>query len=86
VGLRNLLLSHREDFVRTLTEKMLAYALGRSVEYYDLPVVRQVVRGAEPGEYRWSAVILGIVQSAPFTMSSASGGAASNARLRAATK
>jgi hypothetical protein len=71
VGLRKLLLNHRDDFVRTLTEKMLAYAIGRSVEYYDLPVVRQVTRRAAPADFRWSAVILGIVQSAPFTMSRA---------------
>ena len=55
-------------FRRTLTEKMLAYAVGRSVEYYDLPVVRQITRNAAPTDYRWSAVILGIVKSAPFTM------------------
>jgi mono/diheme cytochrome c family protein len=73
VGLRKLLLEHRDDFVRTLTEKMLAYAVGRSVEYYDLPIVRQVTRAAAPGDYRWSAVILGIVKSEPFTMSRASG-------------
>ena len=73
VGLRKLLLSHRADFVRTLTDKMLAYAIGRSVEYYDLPVIRQVTRSAAPGDYRWSAVILGIVKSAPFTMGTATG-------------
>ena len=73
VGLRKLLLEHRADFVRTLTEKMLAYAIGRSVEYYDLPMVRQVARTAAPSDYRWSAVILGIVKSAPFTMSTAAG-------------
>jgi hypothetical protein len=73
VGLRKLLLDHRSDFVRTLTEKMLAYAIGRSVEYYDLPVVRQVTRSAAPGDFKWSAVILGIVKSAPFTMSTAAG-------------
>ena len=59
--------------MRTLTEKMLAYAIGRSVEYYDLPAVRQVTRSAAPSDYRWSAVILGIVKSAPFTMSAAGG-------------
>jgi mono/diheme cytochrome c family protein len=73
LGLRKLLLDHRADFVRTVTEKMLAYAIGRSIEYYDLPVVRQVTRSAAPGDYRWSAVILGIVKSVPFTMSTASG-------------
>src|SRR5207244_4408810 len=54
VGLRKLLLDHRADFVRTLAEKMLAYAIGRSVEYYDLPAIRQVTRSAAPGDYRWS--------------------------------
>jgi mono/diheme cytochrome c family protein len=73
LGLRKLLLDHRADFVRTVTEKMLAYAIGRSIEYYDLPVVRQVTRSAAPGDYRWSSVILGIVKSVPFTMSTASG-------------
>jgi hypothetical protein len=73
LGLRKLLLDHRADFVRTLTEKMLAYAIGRSVEYYDLPAIRQVTRSAAPGDYRWSAVILGIVNSVPFTMSTANG-------------
>jgi hypothetical protein len=73
VGLRKLLLDHRADFVRTLTEKMLAYAIGRSVEYYDLPVVRQVTRSAAQSDFKWSAVVLGIVKSAPFTMSTAAG-------------
>jgi hypothetical protein len=67
------LLNHRADFVRTLTEKMLAYAIGRSVEYYDLPVVRQVTRSAAQSDFKWSAVVLGIVKSAPFTMSTAAG-------------
>jgi mono/diheme cytochrome c family protein len=73
LGLRKLLLDHRDEFARTLTDKMLAYAIGRSVEYYDLPVVRQVTRSAAAGGYRWSAVIFGIVKSAPFTMSTAIG-------------
>jgi mono/diheme cytochrome c family protein len=73
VGLRKLLLDRRADFVRTLSEKMLAYAIGRSVEYYDLPVVRQIARSAAPSDYRWSAVILAIVKSTPFTMSTAMG-------------
>jgi len=70
-GLRKLLLDHRADFVRTLTEKMLAYAIGRSVDSHDLPVVRQITRGAAPSDYRWSALILGIVNSVPFTMGTA---------------
>jgi hypothetical protein len=69
-GLRKLLGEQEEDFVRTLTEKLLAYAIGRGVDYHDLPAVRQVVRDAAPSNYRWSAIILGIVKSTPFRMGS----------------
>lgn len=67
-GLRTLLVSRREQFVRTVTEKLLAYALGRGVEYYDMPTLRQIVRDAANTEYRWSSIILGIVESRPFQM------------------
>jgi hypothetical protein len=67
-GLRALILARREQFVQTVTEKLLTYALGRRLEYYDLPVVRQIVREAAPSGYRWSSVILGIVRSTPFRM------------------
>jgi hypothetical protein len=63
---RQLLLARQHDFVATVTEKLLTYALGRGVEYYDMPVVRQIIRGAAAQEYRWSAVIGGIVASPPF--------------------
>jgi hypothetical protein len=62
---RQVLLGHRDQYVRTLTEKLLTYALGRGVEYYDMPVLRAIIRDAAP-EYRWSSLILGIVKSAPF--------------------
>jgi hypothetical protein len=68
-GLRNLLLSHREQFVNTFTQKLLTYALGREVEYYDMPAVRKITRDAAAGDYRWSDIILGIVKSVPFQMS-----------------
>ena len=68
VGLRTLLVGHRDEFVRTLTEKLLSYALGRGTEYFDLPTVRQIARDAAPNGHRWSALVLGIVKSAPFTM------------------
>ena len=55
-------------FVRTLTEKLLTYALGRGVEYYDMPAVRTIVRDAASTDYRWSSLILGIVNSVPFQM------------------
>ena len=67
-GLRDLLLSRPDDFVGTVTEKMLIYALGRGLEYFDAPTVRTVVRNAAPEDYRWSAIIMGIVESTPFQM------------------
>ena len=51
-----------------MTEKLLTYGLGRGLESYDMPVVRQIMRDAAPTDYRWSAIILGIVKSAPFQM------------------
>jgi len=68
-GLRTLLTNQREDFVRTFTEKLMAYAIGRGVEYHDLPAVRLIEKGAAPANYRWSALIGGIVRSVPFSMS-----------------
>jgi len=67
-GLRDLLLRHRERFVGTVTEKLLAYALGRGIQYYDRPAVREAVRAAAAEDYRWSAAILAIAKSAPFQM------------------
>ena len=58
----------RDQFAANVTEKLLAYALGRGIEYYDLPAVRRIARGAAPQDYRWSSIILGIVKSAPFQM------------------
>ncbi len=73
VGLRALLLAEREQFPRTVTEKLLAYALGRRLEYHDRPVVRQIVRDAADDDYRWSSLVLGIVNSPPFLMSTPRG-------------
>jgi hypothetical protein len=72
-GLRDLLGSHQEDFVRTFTEKLMAYAIGRGVEYTDLPAVRRVAHNAGENGYSWSSVIVGIVNSAPFRTAAASG-------------
>ncbi len=58
----------RETFVTTVVEKMLTYALGRGLEYYDKPVVRSIVRESERNEYRLADIILGIVKSMPFQM------------------
>jgi mono/diheme cytochrome c family protein len=65
-GLRALLLERPDQFPRTVTEKLLAYALGRRLEYYDHPTVRKIVRDAAAQNYRWSSLILGIVKSPGF--------------------
>ena len=67
-GLRSLLMERREQFVGTLTEKLLAYALGRGPEYYDRPTIRAIAREADSNNYRWSSIIVGIVKSTPFRM------------------
>ena len=66
--LRKLLLTHPDQFVTTVTEKLLTYALGRGVEYSDAPAVRGILREAAAGNYRWSALLVGIVKSTPFQM------------------
>ena len=65
-GLRTLLLERPEQFSGTVTEKLLAYAIGRGPEYYDRPTVRDITRTAALDNYRWSSIIVGIVQSTPF--------------------
>jgi hypothetical protein len=66
--LRNVLLSHPEQFAHTVTERLLTYALGRGVEYYDQPAIRKIAREAASKNYQWSSIILGIVTSVPFQM------------------
>jgi len=67
-GLRAALLKHPDVFVQTLTEKLMIYGLGRGLQDYDMPVVRDVVRDAFAQDRRFSALILGIVKSTPFQM------------------
>jgi hypothetical protein len=67
-GLRALLLNEPDRFPTTVTEKLLAYAVGRRLEYYDRPAVRQIVRAAAARDYRWSSLLLGIVNSPTFQM------------------
>jgi hypothetical protein len=67
-GLKKALLSHPELFVTTVTEKMLTYALGRGMEYYDAPSVRAITREARNNDYRFTSLIMGVVKSAPFQM------------------
>ena len=67
-GLEAALLSRPELFAGRLTERLLTFALGRGVEYYDAPAVRKILREAEADQYRFSSLILGIVRSVPFQM------------------
>lgn len=67
-GLEEGLLSRPDLFAGTLTEKLLTFALGRGIEFYDAPAIRKIVRDVEFEGYRFSSVILGIVNSVPFQM------------------
>jgi len=73
-GLRHALLSRREAFVGAATEKLLTYALGRRVEYFDMPAVRAIVRDAGRNDDRFSSLVVGIVRSLPFQMKRKEGG------------
>ncbi len=67
-GLKAMLLSRDEQFVQTVLEKLATYALGRGLEHYDMPAVRRIMREAASGDYRWSDLVLGIVESTPFQL------------------
>ncbi len=67
-GLEAAILKRPDVFVRTMTEKLMTFALGRGVELYDGPAIRRVVREAKKDDYRFSAIVLGIVRSVPFQM------------------
>jgi hypothetical protein len=68
VGLRDFLVARPYEFLNTMTEKLLTYALGRSLEYYDSSAVRAILRDAGREKYRFSTLIQGIVESTPFQM------------------
>jgi hypothetical protein len=70
VALRQVILRHPDQFVRTMTENLMTYALGRGVEYYDMPIIRSILKDAARNNYRFSSVVLGIVKSGPFQMRS----------------
>jgi hypothetical protein len=71
VDLRNALLRYSDRFVQTTTEKLMTYALGRGLEYYDMPTVRAITRAAAEKDYRFSELIMGIVTSDAFQMRAA---------------
>jgi len=66
--LRGALVKYSPQFVRVATEKMLIYALGRGTEYYDMPLVRQIVKSAALNNYKFSSLVLAVVKSEPFQM------------------
>ena len=66
--MKKALLARPEMFVSTTAEKMLTYAVGRGVEDYDAPAVRKIVQDARGRDYRFSSLVLGIVNSTPFQM------------------
>jgi hypothetical protein len=67
-ALRRALDSRPEEFVTTVTSKLLTYALGRGTEYYDAPAIRRIVRSAAEDDYRWTSIVLGVASSVPFRM------------------
>jgi hypothetical protein len=70
-GLEQALLTRPELFAQTLTEKLMTFALGRGLEHYDAPAVRRIVRDAKQEDYRFSKIVVGIVESVPFQMRTA---------------
>ena len=68
IELRNALLKYKLQIVRNMTEKLMVYATGRGMEYYDMPVIRSIVRNAAENDYRFSTIVMGVVTSAPFRM------------------
>ena len=67
-ALRRALVAQKDQFVRAVTGKLLTYAVGREMEYFDAPAIRSIARSAAADDYRWSSTILAIVKSAPFQM------------------
>jgi hypothetical protein len=80
VALRKAIMKHPEQFVRTVTEKMLTYGLGRGLEYYDMPTVRMIEQSASKDDYRFSALVMAMVKSTPFELKKAQEPRAAQAR------
>jgi hypothetical protein len=68
VSLRNAILNHSESFIGTFSENLLAYGLGRLLDYQDMPLVRSIARDAAKNNNRFSSFVMGIVKSVPFQM------------------
>jgi Protein of unknown function (DUF1585)/Protein of unknown function (DUF1588) len=67
-SLRKVLVGNSEQFVLTGTNRLLTYALGRGLDYYDMPTVRKIVRETAPSKYTFTSLVLGVVKSTPFQM------------------
>jgi len=67
-GLRNILNERKDQFVYTMTEKLLTFALGRGADWYDAPAIRDAVRAAQKDDYRFATLVSSIVSSRPFQM------------------
>ena len=65
--LKKILLNRSDLFVGAYAEKLMNYAIGRGTEYYDQPALRQILREAKPDGYKWNALVMGVIRSAPFT-------------------
>jgi hypothetical protein len=85
-GMRDALLRYSPQFARVVTENLFIYALGRGTEYYDMPLIRSIVRDAESKDYRFSSIILGIVKSEPFQVNQKEQVTSNGSPLRASAK
>jgi hypothetical protein len=69
--LRKAIVAEPDKFVQTVVQNLLTYALGRRVEYFDMPTVRQIVRDSERANYTFASLVMGVANSTPFKMRSA---------------
>jgi len=67
-GLLNMVLANKDLFVQTAADRLLTYALGRGLEYYDMPTVRKIVKDSASSNYNFSTVVVNVVKSMPFQM------------------
>jgi hypothetical protein len=84
--LKKTILADPERFVSAVTQKLMMYATGRNVQYYDQPAVRAIVRDAAAGNYKFSSLVLGVVKSVPFQMRQSNGSGSNQPAVTAAVK
>jgi hypothetical protein len=65
---RKMLAAHPDVFLSVFTKKLMTYALGRGVEYYDMPTIRAILRESSKNDYKFSSILMGVIKSAPFQM------------------